>query len=180
MSGVTWKEREIEKKIQWYDNDQSYDKSNVWVISLCLHNVGYCILTSTGSRIIFYRSLLQDIVTFIWSVFINHHHHHVALSALTFLTLSCHPSLSSIAPGRSSGLHPVSSQSYCMYVCMFQLDVLPLLVPVKGSTGVYHLWVRANFSSSDSFRDGWQVAVQLLFCGVLSLGLFNTARSILV
>ena len=32
------------------------------------------------------------------------------------LTLSCHFSLSSIASGRSSGLHPVSSHSCCMYV----------------------------------------------------------------
>ena len=32
------------------------------------------------------------------------------------LTLSCHSSLSFIAPGRSSGLHHVSSQSCCIYV----------------------------------------------------------------
>ena len=30
----------------------------------------------------------------------------------------------------------------------FLLVVLPLLVHVKGSTGVYHLWVRPYFSSS--------------------------------
>ena len=65
-------------------------------------------------------------------------------------------------------------------LCRFELDVLPLLVSVKGSTGVLHLQARPNFSSSvrmsgssnfDSFRDGWLVAVQLLFCGVLSPGL---------
>ena len=38
------------------------------------------------------------------------------LSARIFLTLYCHPSLSSIAFGRSSRLHPVSAQSCCMYV----------------------------------------------------------------
>ena len=27
-------------------------------------------------------------------------------------------------------------------VCRFELDILPLLVPVKGSTGVHHLWAR--------------------------------------
>ena len=32
------------------------------------------------------------------------------------LTLSCHFSLSFIASGMSSGLHPISSQSCCMYV----------------------------------------------------------------
>ena len=46
----------------------------------------------------------------------KHHHHHVALSARIFLNLSHHPSLSSIALGRSSGLHPASTQSCCMYV----------------------------------------------------------------
>ena len=45
-----------------------------------------------------------------------HHHHHVALSTRIFLTLSRHPSLSSIAFGRSSGLYPVSAQSCCVYV----------------------------------------------------------------
>ena len=47
---------------------------------------------------------------------IYHHHHYVALSAGIFLTLSRHPTLSSIAFGRSSGLYPVSAQSCCMYV----------------------------------------------------------------
>ena len=45
-----------------------------------------------------------------------HHHHHVALAARISLTLSCHSSLSFIAPGRSSGRHPVSSNSCWMYV----------------------------------------------------------------
>ena len=41
-----------------------------------------------------------------------HHHHHVTPPARISLTLSRHPSLSSIAPGRSSRLHPVSARSY--------------------------------------------------------------------
>ena len=45
----------------------------------------------------------------------NLHHHVVPLEWIS-LTLSCHFSLSFIASGRSSGLHPVSSHSYCMYV----------------------------------------------------------------
>ena len=45
-----------------------------------------------------------------------HHHHHVVLPAQISLTLSRHFSLSFIASGRSSGLHPISSQSCCMYV----------------------------------------------------------------
>ena len=42
--------------------------------------------------------------------------HHVLPAARISLTLSRHFSLSFIASGRSSGLHPVSSQSCCMYV----------------------------------------------------------------
>ena len=44
------------------------------------------------------------------------HHHHVVPPARISLTLSRHFSLSFIASGRSSGLHPVSSHSCCMYV----------------------------------------------------------------
>ena len=46
----------------------------------------------------------------------HHHHHHVLPLARISLTLSRHFSLSFIASGRSSGLHPVSSHSCCMYV----------------------------------------------------------------
>ena len=46
----------------------------------------------------------------------HHHHHHVVPPAWISLTLSRHFSLSFIAFGRSSGLHPISSHSCCMYV----------------------------------------------------------------
>ena len=49
------------------------------------------------------------------SVYIYHQHHVVPLAWIS-LTLSRHFSLSFIAFGRSSGLHPVSSHSCCMYV----------------------------------------------------------------
>ena len=45
----------------------------------------------------------------------HHHHHHVMPPARISPTLSRHFSLSFIASGRSSGLHPISSQSCCMY-----------------------------------------------------------------
>ena len=46
----------------------------------------------------------------------NHHHHRVVPPARIFLTLSRHFSLSFIASGWSSRLHPVSSQSCSMYI----------------------------------------------------------------
>ena len=45
-----------------------------------------------------------------------HHHHHVVQLAWISLTLTLLVSLSFVASGRSSGLHPVSSHSCCMYV----------------------------------------------------------------
>ena len=46
---------------------------------------------------------------------LHHHHHYVVPLARIFQTLSRHFSLSLIASGRSSGLHPVSLHSFCMY-----------------------------------------------------------------
>ena len=93
---------------------------------------------------------------------INIHHHHVALSARIFLTLSRHPSLSSIAFGRSSGLHPVTAQSCCMQVRagrpafdrpwegVSQEYTTYELVPT--SPAVSRVSGSSNF---DSFRYGW-------------------------
>ena len=46
----------------------------------------------------------------------NNKNNHVVPPARISLTLSRHFSLSLIASGRSSGLHPVSSHSCCMYI----------------------------------------------------------------
>ena len=49
-------------------------------------------------------------------IYIYIYHDHVVLSAWISLTLSCLHSLLSIASGRSSGLHPVSTQSCYIYI----------------------------------------------------------------
>ena len=51
-----------------------------------------------------------------WAVYVSLHHHIIVPPSRIFLTLSRHFSLSIIASGRHSGLHPVSSQSCFMYV----------------------------------------------------------------
>ena len=59
-----------------------------------------------------------DIATVVYKLVylqINHHHHVVSLAWIS-LSLSRHFSLSFIASGRSSKLHPVSSHICCMYV----------------------------------------------------------------
>ena len=48
-------------------------------------------------------------------IYIYHHHHVVPLARIS-LTLSRHFSLSFITSSMSSGLHPISSHSCCMYV----------------------------------------------------------------
>ena len=75
----------------------------------------------------------------------HHHHHHVVPLAWISLTLSRYFSLSFIASGRSSGLHPVSSHSCWIYV---RAGRSAFARPYVGSTGVHHLWARSCFSSS--------------------------------
>ena len=72
-------------------------------------------------------------------------HHHVILLAWISLTLSRHFSLSFSTSSRSSGLHPVSSHSCCMYVWTGRPA---FLWSYAGSIGVHHWWVRPCFSSS--------------------------------
>ena len=72
-------------------------------------------------------------------IFITSHHHHEY-------------SWPSLATPPYCSLLPVGLQGYILYrhraaVCRFVLVVLPLLVHVKGSTGVHHLWARPDFSS---------------------------------
>ena len=61
-------------------------------------------------------SFTKVIYQIILPIIYHHHHHHVVLLAQISLTPSRHFSLLFIASGRSSGLHPVSSHSCCMYV----------------------------------------------------------------
>ena len=66
----------------------------------------------------------------------NQHHHHVVLLARISPSLSRHFFLSFIASGRSSGLHPVSSQSCCMYVRAGHPAFAPPYVGVHRSTSL--------------------------------------------
>ena len=67
-------------------------------------------------------------------------------SSSSSLTLSRHSSLSLIAFGRSSGLHPVSSHSCCMYVRTGRPTFAWPYVGVHKNTSLG--WVRPCFSSS--------------------------------
>ena len=68
--------------------------------------------------IFIYIYIYMKYIIHIWNIYIYihiYHHHHVPQARIS-LTLSHHFSLSFIASGKSSVLHPISSHSCCMYV----------------------------------------------------------------
>ena len=83
----------------------------------------------------------------------NYHHRHVSLSAWIYMTLSRHPSLSSIVPGALPGyiLYRHRAVEYSVYLVVLTFARLCVGVHrstsfmssnVKGPTGVHHSWVR--------------------------------------
>ena len=86
----------------------------------------------------------------------DHHHHHIMPPERISLTLSRHFSLSFIASGRSSGLHPVSSHSCCMYVRAGRPAFARPYELVPASPAVSCM---SGLSNLDSFHDGRQVAI---------------------
>ena len=112
----------------------------------------------------------------------NHHHHVVPLARIS-LTLSCHFSLSFIASGMSSGLHPVSSHSCCMYVLVGRPAFARPYVGVHRSTSLMSLSLLLQqcpvclvcltlivFVIGDRWQYSW------CFVGCCCQDLFNIAR----
>ena len=113
-------------------------------------------------------------------IYMYHCHHHVVLPAWISLTLSRHSSLSFITSSRSSGLHPVSSQSCCMYVRAGCTGFARLYEGVHRSTSLMSSSLLLQHCPAclvrltlNSFHEGRQVAVQLVLCGVLPPGLIQ-------
>ena len=107
----------------------------------------------------------------------HNHHHHVMPLARISLTLSRHFSLSFIAFGRSSGLHPVSWHICCIYVRAGRPAFAWPYAGVHRSTTLMSSSLLLKQCPAclarltSSFRDGRQVAVQLVSCGMLLPGL---------
>ena len=94
------------------------------------------------------------------SFYVNHHYHHVVLVARISLILSRHFSLSFIASGRSSELHPVSSHSCWMYV---RAGRPAFARPCVGSIRVHHLWARHQWSISNNYSMNESVITVVFF-----------------
>ena len=120
------------------------------------------------------------------NVFINHHHHVVPLARIS-LTLSHHFSLSFIASGRSSRLHPVSSQSCCMYVQAGHPAFARPYVGVYRSTSHMNSSLLFQQCPACLVRLAWIVFLMRgrrphswCLVGCCRQDLFNIARNILV
>ena len=101
--------------------------------------------------------------------------------------LSCHFSLSFITSGRSSGLHPVSSHSCCIYVRAGRPAFVRPYVGVYRSTSLMSLSLLLQQCPACLVRLTWIVFVMggrwsYSWClvGCCRQDLFNIARSILV
>ena len=117
----------------------------------------------------------------------RHHHHHVVPPARISLTLSCHFSLSLIASGRSSGLHPISSLSCWMYVRAGRPAFARPYVGVHRSTSLMSSSLLLQQCRACLVRLTWIVFVMggrwpysWCFAGCCLQDLFNISRSILV
>ena len=145
-------------------------------------------ITSLHSSIIVcFLHWLKNTVYYQFLLWYHHHHHHVVPLARISLTLSRNFSPSFIASGRSSGLHPVSSHSCCMYVR-------------AGRPAI--AWPYAGIHRSTSLMSSFLILLQCPAClvrltcivsvmggrwpytwclvGCYRLDLFNIARNILV
>ena len=113
--------------------------------------------------------------------------HHVVLQAQISLTLSRHFSLSFIASGRSSGPHPVSSCSCCMYVRAGHPAFAWSYAGVHRSTSLMNSSLLLQQCPTCLVRLVWKVLVMggrwlYSWClvGCCCQDLFNIARNILV
>ena len=88
----------------YFISTSGYEKNSLKLFDLVLFPLQLKLICSMASFI--YASTMC----------FGHYHHYVVPPARISLTPSRHFSLPFIASGRSSGLHPVSSQSCCMYV----------------------------------------------------------------
>ena len=120
-------------------------------------------------------------------IYIYHHHHHSVPPAQISLTLSLHFSLSFIASGRSSGLHPVSSHSCWMYVRPGRPAFARLYVGVPRSTLLMRSSLLLQQCPAWLVRLTWIVFViggrwpySWYLVGCCRQDLFNIARNILV
>ena len=143
-----------------------------------------------GERALFSSSFVAFFCRFLPSnslIMLYHHYHHVVPLARISLTLSRHFSLSFIASGRSSGLHPISSHSCWIYVRAGRPAFAQSYVGVHRSTSHMSSSLLLQQCPACLVHLTWIVFVMggrwpYSWClvGCCRQDLFNIARSILV
>ena len=149
-------------------------------------NLNAC--TKKSSNLLKTPSIYIYIYIYVYIYIYHHHHrHHVVSLVRISLTLSRHFFLSSIASSRSSGLHPVSSQSCFMYVRAGCPAFARPYVGVHWSTSLMSSFLLLQQCSACLVRltcivfvmgGRWPYSWCLVGCSRQDL--FNIARSILV
>ena len=112
----------------------NYYGSNTWNHLSLYKNIKLLVWVALATAIYIYI-YIYILYIYIY-IYIYYHHHHVMPRARISLTLSRHFSLSFIASGRSSGLHPVYSHSCWMYVRAGFPDFARPYVGVHRSTSL--------------------------------------------
>ena len=132
-------------------------------------------------------SLSLYIYIYIYIYYHHHHHHHVVPLVRISMTLLRHFSLSFITFGRSSGLHPVSSHSCCMYFRAGRLTFAWPYAGVHRSTSLMRSSLLLQQCPACLARLTWIVFVMggrwpysLCLVGCCRLNLFNIALNIFV
>ena len=153
--------------------------SFLWLSLLSGYSVFYFLI---GSDEVLLKIMFESLI----HINALHHHHHVVTQAQISLTLSRHYSLSFIASDRSSGLHPVSSQSCCMYVRAGRPAFARPYVGGQWSTSLMSSSLLLQQWPACLVRLTWIVFVMggrwpysCCFVGCCRQDLFNIARSIL-
>ena len=139
-------------------------------------------------RLILFSDGNQFISLYIYIyIYIYIYHHHIVPLARVSLTLSHHFSPSFIASGRSSGLHLVSSHSWCIYVLAGRPAFAQRYVGVDRSTSLMSSSLLLQQCPACLvgltwivFHDGRKVAYSWCFVECCRQYFFNIARNILV
>ena len=128
------------------------------------HNLNVILLTALSLSIYIYIYIYVHIHihthTHVYiHIYHHHHHHHILPLARISLTLSRHFSQSFITSGRYSGLHPVSSQSCCVYVLAGRPAFARPYVRVHRSTSLICSSLRLQQCPAYLVRLTWIVLV---------------------
>ena len=139
-----------------------------WIITVRRRSIVGSMCSDTRGNMLVYSIYIYIYVC----VYVYHYYyHHIMLSGRRTLILSCHQSLSFVAPGRSSRQHLVSAPSWCIKIFAGRTILMGPYLRVHRRTSIEFVLASPAVPrvSCSTYLGGfltWEVCVQLLFCGV--------------